>query len=58
VWDPRLVWNGTAYVSAGGLAILDKDHPVLRTRSGNDFLIERMLVVVSGMPAYRTFVHF
>jgi len=58
VWDPQLVWNGTAYISAGGLAMFDKDHGVLKTQSGNDLVIERMLVVISGTPAYRTFVHF
>jgi hypothetical protein len=55
--DPLLVWNGTLYVSSAGMAKLDSDHGVLRLGSGEDFVAERMMLVVSGTPGYYTFVH-
>jgi hypothetical protein len=57
VWDPRLFWNGTPYVSAAGLISLDSESGVLKLRSGEDFVAERAMLVVSGTPAYQTFVH-
>jgi hypothetical protein len=55
--DPGLVWNGTPYVSATGLAAFDSDHGLLKFRSGEDFVALRMMLVVSGEMQYHTFVH-
>ena len=55
--DPGPVWNGTPYVSATGLAAFDSDHRILQFRSGEDFVTERMMLVVSGASQYHTFIH-
>jgi len=56
-WDPALLGNGTAYASPGGIAGLDTEHKVFKVTSGKDFMLESKMVVVSGTPAYHTFVH-
>jgi hypothetical protein len=57
LWDPRLLGNGTLFISASGLLSIDSDKNVLRLRSGEDLVAERAMMVVAGTPLYQTFVH-
>jgi hypothetical protein len=58
-WNPAILGSGaTLYSSAEELGKLDRDHPVLTVASGRGFMAESRLVVLSGEPAFLSFVHF